>query len=92
MEAREVDRKGRNQFLGGTRPPFGSRAGDYGELVPEEAEQAAIARSLGMFKGPQLVRPRTGKAFSSLSSALRWGSRNVALALSTALYSECNLY
>jgi VanZ family protein len=42
-----------------------------------------------MFKGPT-----TGPAAhrQGFFSALRWGSRNVALALSTALYSECNLY
>ncbi len=39
------DQKARHRFLGGTRPPFGFRAGDAGELVPDEAEQAAISRA-----------------------------------------------
>src|SRR5262249_5692649 len=29
----KADQKARNRFLGGTRPPFGFRAGDGGELV-----------------------------------------------------------
>ena len=37
------DQKARGRFLGGTRPPFGFRAGADGRLVPDEAEQAAIA-------------------------------------------------
>jgi len=41
------DQKAWHRFLGGTRPPFGFRAGDGGELVPDEAEQAAIARAKG---------------------------------------------
>jgi DNA invertase Pin-like site-specific DNA recombinase len=39
------DQKARGRFLGGTRAPFGFSAGDRGELVPVEAEQAAIARA-----------------------------------------------
>jgi putative DNA-invertase from lambdoid prophage Rac len=42
------DQKARNRFLGGTRPPFGFRAGDAGDLVPDEAEQAAIAKAKRM--------------------------------------------
>ena len=39
------DQKARHRFLGGTRPPFGFRAGDGGALVADEAEQAAIAKA-----------------------------------------------
>jgi len=39
------DQRARGRFLGGTRPPFGFRAGNGGELVPDETEQAAIARA-----------------------------------------------
>lgn len=42
------DQKARGRFLGGTRAPFGFRAGDRGELVPDEAEQAAISRAKRM--------------------------------------------
>jgi hypothetical protein len=42
------DQKARGRFLGGTRPPFGFRAGSGGELVPHEAEQAAIAQAKRM--------------------------------------------
>ncbi len=42
------DQKARNRFLGGTRPPFGFRTGDDGELVPNEEEQAAISRAKRM--------------------------------------------
>jgi putative DNA-invertase from lambdoid prophage Rac len=39
------DQKARGRFLGGTRAPFGFRAGAGGELIADEAEQAAIARA-----------------------------------------------
>ena len=39
------DQKARHRFLGGTRPPFGFRAGESGELVPDEAEQVAMRRA-----------------------------------------------
>ena len=42
------DQKARGRFLGGTRPPFGFRAGSGGELVPDDAEQAAIASAKRM--------------------------------------------
>jgi DNA invertase Pin-like site-specific DNA recombinase len=42
------DQKARGRFLVATRPPFGFRAGDAGELVPDEAEQAAIAMAKRM--------------------------------------------
>jgi putative DNA-invertase from lambdoid prophage Rac len=42
------DQKARGRFLGGTRPPFGFRAGDDGGLVPDEAEQTAIVRARRM--------------------------------------------
>jgi hypothetical protein len=42
------DQKARGRFLGGTRPPFGFRAGNDGGLVPNEAEQAAIVRGKRM--------------------------------------------
>jgi putative DNA-invertase from lambdoid prophage Rac len=42
------DQKARGGFLGGTRAPFGFRASDIGDLVPDEAEQAAIARAKRM--------------------------------------------
>ena len=42
------DQKARHRFLGGTRPPFGFRAGEGGALMTEEAEQAAITRAKRM--------------------------------------------
>jgi len=42
------DQKARGRFLGGTRPPFGFRAGESGDLVPDEAEQAGIAKAKRM--------------------------------------------
>ena len=42
------DQKARHRFLGGTRPPFGFRAGESGDLVPDEAEQAAIVKAKRM--------------------------------------------
>jgi DNA invertase Pin-like site-specific DNA recombinase len=42
------DQKARGRFLGGTRPPFGFRAGADGGLVLDETEQAAIARAKRM--------------------------------------------
>ena len=42
------DQKARHRFLGETRPPFGFRAGDGGELVPDESEQAAIGKAKRM--------------------------------------------
>ena len=56
------DQKARHRFLGGTRPPFGFRAGDSGELMPDEAEQAAIARAKrmrGRGKKPAVHRRQT---------------------------------
>ncbi len=50
------DQKARNRFLGGTRPPFGFRAGDDGELVPDEAEQAAITRAKRMHSRGKSLR------------------------------------
>lgn len=42
------DQEARCRFPSGTRPPFGFRAGDDGGLVPDETEQAAIARAKRM--------------------------------------------
>lgn len=39
------DQKARGRFLGGTRPPFGYRGCESGELMPDDAEQAAIAKA-----------------------------------------------
>lgn len=39
------DQKSRGRFLGDMRAPFGLRASASGELVPDEAEQAAIVRA-----------------------------------------------
>ena len=43
----KADQKARGRFLGGKRP-FGFRRGADGELIPNEAEQAAIADMLEM--------------------------------------------
>ena len=43
----KADQKARGRFLGGKRP-FGFRRGDNGELIPNEAEQAAIAEALDL--------------------------------------------
>ena len=43
----KADQKARGRFLGGKRP-FGFRRGADGELIPNEAEQAAIAEMLEM--------------------------------------------
>jgi DNA invertase Pin-like site-specific DNA recombinase len=42
------DQKARRRFLGGTRPPYGFRTVDDGGLVPDETEQAAIAKAKRM--------------------------------------------
>jgi DNA invertase Pin-like site-specific DNA recombinase len=55
------DQKARGRFLGGTRPPFGFRAGDDGGLVPDEAEQAAIARAKRMRGRGKSLRYIAGK-------------------------------
>lgn len=55
------DQKARGRFLGGTRAPFGFRAGDSGELVPDEAEQAAIARAKRMRSRGKSLRYIAGK-------------------------------
>jgi putative DNA-invertase from lambdoid prophage Rac len=41
----KADQKARGRFLGGKRP-FGFWRGDNGELIPDDAEQAAIAEML----------------------------------------------
>ena len=41
----KADQKSRGRFLGGKRP-FGFRRGDDGELIPNDAEQAAITEAL----------------------------------------------
>jgi len=55
------DQKARNRVLSGTRPPFGFRAGDGGELVPDEAEQAAIGRAKRMRGRGKSLRYIAGK-------------------------------
>jgi DNA invertase Pin-like site-specific DNA recombinase len=55
------DQKARHRFLGGTRPPFGFRAGDGGELVADEAEQAAIIKAKRMKGRGKSLRYIAGK-------------------------------
>lgn len=55
------DQKARHRFLGGTRAPFGYRAGDGGELIPDGAEQAAIAKAKRMHAGGKSLRYIAGK-------------------------------
>jgi len=55
------DQKARGRFLGGTRPPFGFRAGSGGELVPDDAEQAAIASAKRMRGRGKSLRQIAGK-------------------------------
>jgi DNA invertase Pin-like site-specific DNA recombinase len=55
------DQKARNRFLGGTRPPFGFRVNDGGELVPDQAEQDAIARAKRMRGRGRSLRYICGK-------------------------------
>jgi putative DNA-invertase from lambdoid prophage Rac len=55
------DQKARNRFLGGTRPPFGFRADDGGDLVPDESEQAAISRAKRMRSRGKSLRYIAGK-------------------------------
>ena len=55
------DQKARHRFLGGTRAPFGFRAGDGGELVADEAEQAAISRAKRMHGRGKRLRYNAGK-------------------------------
>jgi hypothetical protein len=47
--AAKVDQKARQRFLGGHKP-FGYRVTDEGDLVPDEAEQAAIKRMVALRK------------------------------------------
>jgi len=55
------DQKARHRFLGGTRPPFGFRAGDDGGLVADEAEQAAIGKAKRMRGRGKSLRYIAGK-------------------------------
>jgi hypothetical protein len=55
------DQKARHRFLGGTCAPFGFRAGDSGDLVADEAEQAAIARAKRMRGRGKSLRYIAGK-------------------------------
>ena len=55
------DQKTHGRFLGGTRAPFGFRAGDGGELVLDEAEQAAIVRAKRMRGRGKNLRYIAGK-------------------------------
>ena len=55
------DQKARHRFLGGTRPPFGFRAGEGGALVADEAEQAAISRAKRMRAQGKSLRYIAGK-------------------------------
>jgi len=55
------DQKARHRFLGGTRAPFGFRVGDAGELVPDEAEQAGIAKAKRMRGRGKSLRYIAGK-------------------------------
>jgi putative DNA-invertase from lambdoid prophage Rac len=55
------DQKARGRFLGGTRAPFGFRAGDDGELVPDEGEQAAIGKAKRMRGRGKSLRYIAGK-------------------------------
>jgi putative DNA-invertase from lambdoid prophage Rac len=51
----KADQKARGRYLGGLKP-FGYRIGDDGELVPDEAEQAAIKRMAAMRKRGKSLR------------------------------------
>jgi DNA invertase Pin-like site-specific DNA recombinase len=55
------DQKARGRFLGGTRAPFGFHAGAGGELVPDEAEQMAIANAKCMRGRGKSLRYIAGK-------------------------------
>ena len=55
------DQKARHRFLGGTRAPFGFRACDDGALVPDEAEQSAIAKAKRMRGRGKSLRYIAGK-------------------------------
>ena len=57
----KCDQKARGRFLGGTRAPFGFRAGADGDLVPDEAEQAAISRAKRMRGRGKSLRHIAGK-------------------------------
>ena len=51
----KADQKARGRYLGGLKP-FGYRIGDDSELVPDEAEQAAIKRMAAMRKRGKSLR------------------------------------
>jgi putative DNA-invertase from lambdoid prophage Rac len=51
----KTDQKARGRYLGGLKP-FGFQIGDDGELVPDEAEQAAIKRMAAMRKRGKSLR------------------------------------
>jgi len=55
------DQKARHRFLGGTRAPFGFRAGDDGSLVADDAEQAAIGRAKRLRARGKSLRYIAGK-------------------------------
>jgi len=55
------DHKARRRFLGGTQAPFVFRVGDSGELVPDEAEQAAIGKAKRMRGRGKSLRRIAGK-------------------------------
>jgi DNA invertase Pin-like site-specific DNA recombinase len=55
------DQKARGRFLGGTRAPFGFRAGAGGALVADEAEQVAIAKARRMRGRGKSLRYIAGK-------------------------------
>jgi DNA invertase Pin-like site-specific DNA recombinase len=51
----KIDQRQRRRFLGGAKP-FGYRIGDDGELVPDEREQAALARIRELRAGGMALR------------------------------------
>src|SRR5580693_8500917 len=64
----KADQKARGRYLGG-KVPFGFRRGEGGELVPHEAEQAAIQEMIAL--------RRQGKALRAIAEALQARGRQI---------------
>ena len=58
----KADQKARGRYLGGI-VPFGHRCGELGELIPHEAEQAAIRDMLAL--------RAQGKALRAIATAMQ---------------------
>jgi putative DNA-invertase from lambdoid prophage Rac len=65
----KADQKARGRYLGG-KVPFGFRRGEGGELVPHEAEQAAIQEMIAL--------RRQGKALRAIAEALQARGRQIS--------------